>query len=147
MTQDGTYRFLVVGGGDGTVNEVLNGICDFRVLLLDIFHWDLPMILPEDCILQQNRNRFYVRFWRPETTDAIDVGEVECGGKTRRFAISAGAGIDAAVCRKALTSRLKVFLNKLHLGKLTYGFLTVAELFRHRLYLERQHFIMANSFL
>ena len=29
LTQDGTYRFLVVGGGDGTVNEVLNGICDF----------------------------------------------------------------------------------------------------------------------
>lgn len=32
--------------------------------------------------------------------------------------------------REALTSRLKVFLNRFHLGKLTYGLLTVAELFR-----------------
>lgn len=40
-----------------------------------------------------------------------------------------GAGLDALVCKKALKSKVKDALNKLHLGKLTYLFLTVQSLF------------------
>jgi diacylglycerol kinase family enzyme len=61
----------------------------------------------------------------------MDLGEVswEKGQKNRKFAISAGVGLDALVCKKALHSTLKDFLNKLHLGKLTYIALTVQSLF------------------
>lgn len=130
LTQDGTYRFLVVGGGDGTVNEVLNGICDFSCVTFGYLPLGSANDFARGLHITAEPEQILRQILASETTDAIDVGEVECGGKTRRFAISAGAGIDAAVCRKALTSRLKVFLNKLHLGKLTYGFLTVAELFQ-----------------
>lgn len=61
----------------------------------------------------------------------MDLGQVSWNGceKPRLFAISAGAGLDALVCKKALKSKVKDALNKLHLGKLTYLFLTVQSLF------------------
>ena len=62
---------------------------------------------------------------------AIDLGEVSCEAldTPKYFAISSGAGLDAIVCKKALHSRLKKFLNQLHLGKLTYLLLTIESLF------------------
>lgn len=45
------------------------------------------------------------------------------------FAISAGIGLDALVCKKALKSTIKDILNKIRLGKLTYLVLTVQSLF------------------
>ena len=42
------------------------------------------------------------------------------GEKSRRYAVSTGIGFDAAVCHQAVISKMKVFLNKIHLGKLTY---------------------------
>ena len=61
----------------------------------------------------------------------MDLGEVSWNGgkKPRLFAISAGTGLDALVCKKALKSALKDFLNKIHLGKLTYILLTIESLF------------------
>lgn len=61
----------------------------------------------------------------------IDLGQVSWEGckKPRIFGISAGVGLDALVCKKALDSRLKRVLNRLHLGKLTYLALTVQSLF------------------
>ena len=47
----------------------------------------------------------------------------------RIFTISSGLGLDAIVCKKALSSGLKKLLNMLHLGNLTYILLTVASLF------------------
>lgn len=49
--------------------------------------------------------------------------------KHRIFGISAGIGLDAIVCKKALHSNCKKFLNRIHLGKLTYLVLTVQSLF------------------
>ena len=109
---------------------MLNGICDFSRVTFGYLPLGSANDFARGLHITAEPEQILRQILASETTDAIDVGEVECGGKTRRFAISSGAGIDAAVCRKALTSRLKVFLNKLHLGKLTYGFLTVAELFR-----------------
>ena len=50
-------------------------------------------------------------------------------GKKFVFGISSGIGMDAIVCKKTITSKLKVFLNKIHLGKLVYVILTVQTLF------------------
>lgn len=122
---------LIVVGGDGTVNEVINGITDFNKVVLGVIPTgsgnDLARGLgitqaPEQLLDKLLDNRYEQRF---------DLGEVrwEKAAKSRYFIISAGVGLDAIVCKKALTSKCKLVLNKLHLGKLTYLFLTIESLF------------------
>lgn len=131
--------YLVVVGGDGTVNEVLNGIRDFDRVRLGVIPsgsgndfarnlWipknprkSLPMIL--ECMDREIRDGI--------PAPAMDLGTVSWPGceKPCIFCISAGVGLDAIVCKKALHSLIKKVLNALHLGKLTYLILTVASLF------------------
>ena len=130
--------YLLVVGGDGTINEVLNGITDFDRVRLGViptgsgndFARNLGILrnTKEDleeiatCIEQEQSGELLQR---------IDLGEVSWEGcaKPRIFGISAGAGLDAIVCKKALHSTLKKVLNRFHLGKLTYLMLTVQTLF------------------
>lgn len=122
---------LVTIGGDGTVNEVINGITDFNKVRFGVIptgsgnDFARGLDITDDPILQTDI------IINSTTTDTIDIGKVWWEGceKPRYFAISAGVGLDAIVCKKALTSKLKTFLNKLHLGKLTYIILTVQTLF------------------
>jgi diacylglycerol kinase family enzyme len=61
----------------------------------------------------------------------VDLGRVtwDNDAHSKLFGISSGVGMDAIVCKKALHSGLKTFLNKIHLGKLTYVLLTIQTLF------------------
>lgn len=133
---------LVVVGGDGTANEVLNGITDFERVRFGTIPTgsgndlarglslkgspteNLERILA--CMDKGNDENGERSCWR------MDLGKVSFNGgeRPRLFAISAGVGLDALVCKKALKSKLKDFLNKIHLGKLTYLLLTVQSLFR-----------------
>ena len=126
---------LIVVGGDGTANEVINGMTHFEKVRFGVIPTGsgndlarglgikgspvetLHVIL--NCIQKEGEAR------------TLDLGQVTWNGgeKPRLFAISAGTGLDALVCKKALKSKVKDFLNKLHLGKLTYLFLTVESLF------------------
>ena len=130
--------YLLVVGGDGTINEVLNGITDFERVRLGVIptgsgndfgrNLKLPKTPKESlrqictCIRKEQRG---------EELRRIDLGQVSWEGceKPRIFGISAGLGLDALVCKKALDSRLKRVLNRFHLGKLTYLALTVQSLF------------------
>lgn len=130
--------YLIVVGGDGTINEVLNGIPDFNRARLGVIPtgsgndfgrnlWipknpkkGLEMIL--SCIEREEEGIAVPR---------LDLGQVVWDGckKPRIFGISAGIGLDAIVCKKALHSRMKKFLNFFHMGKLTYLFFTIQSLF------------------
>ena len=60
----------------------------------------------------------------------MDIGRATLeDGSERLFGISSGIGMDAIVCKRALTSRIKKVLNKLGLGSATYVILTVITLF------------------
>lgn len=164
--------YMLVLGGDGTINEVLNGIRDFDRVRLGIIptgsgnDFACNLKLPETpkeslreilrCIKKEEAGERLRRIdlgrviWRDEKN-----GEYEKSGKhgksgkyeksggfempeddvcdpgddSRIFGISSGLGIDALVCKKALTSKLKKALNKVHLGKLTYLILTLQSFF------------------
>lgn len=122
---------LVVIGGDGTINEVLNGITDFDKINFGVIPTGSGNDFARGLGIKGNPVEQLVKIIMSEKTDAIDIGKVTWGEeeKSRYFAISSGVGLDAIVCKKALTSKLKTFLNKLHLGKLTYIILTVQTLF------------------
>lgn len=120
LTSDGQEHTLVIVGGDGTVNEVVNGISDYSKVTLGYIptgsgnDFTRALRLPADPlaaldnILQTGRKT------------VMDIGWVRWGEEIRRFAVSTGIGFDAAVCHEAAVSEVKRFLNKLGLGKLTY---------------------------
>ena len=127
---------LVAVGGDGTANEVLNGITDFERVRFGTIPTGSGNDLARGLGLSQSPQENLLRILKAakksrEETESMDLGQVRWkGGKRPRiFVISAGVGLDALVCKKALKSRLKDFLNKLRLGKLTYLCLTVQSLF------------------
>ncbi len=120
--------FLV--GGDGTANEVINGITDFSRIRFGYIPTGSGNDLGRGLQVGSDPVSRMKHLLKSRETVQMDLGEV-ClsNGKTRRFAISAGIGLDAEACRRAQTSELKVRLNKLGLGKLTYALLTVSALF------------------
>lgn len=130
LTATPEHVFLVVCGGDGTVNEVLNGIRDLSCVTFGYVPLGSANDFARGLKITGTPEEILCNILDSHSEDFIDAGEVSFKDGSRRFAISAGAGIDAAVCRKALTSKLKKALNQFHLGGLTYGILTVAALFQ-----------------
>lgn len=126
---------IVVIGGDGTMNEIINGIADFDKVRFGIIPTgsgndfggglDLPKS-PEE-----NLQRIISSYKAGEDSyRAVDIGLVRWGQNQKKlFGISSGIGLDAIVCKKALSSKLKNVLNKLGLGSLTYVLLTIITLF------------------
>lgn len=121
ITADDQEHTLVVLGGDGTVNEVINGIVHLSRTTLGYIpigssnDFARGLRLPKDPLLALER------ILSPASARPVRIGCVRCGGKDRRFAVSTGIGFDAAVCHQVMVSPLKKFLNQIHLGKLTYA--------------------------
>lgn len=123
---------LVAVGGDGTINEVVNGIKDFERIRFAIVPSgsgnDFARGLGLECDVEHILNQVIYEDGKQDRR--IDLGAVtfdDCD-KARYFTISSGFGMDAIVCKKALTSKLKTVLNKLHLGNLTYLLITIQTL-------------------
>ncbi|HJA12568.1 MAG TPA: diacylglycerol kinase family lipid kinase [Candidatus Mediterraneibacter merdipullorum] len=120
ITADGMEHTLVVLGGDGTLNEVVNGIKEPEKAILGYIpagsgnDFSRGLAIPSEplCALE--------RILRREGMRRIDIGVLERAGSERRFVVSAGAGFDAAVCHEICVSRWKTMLNKIGLGKLSY---------------------------
>ncbi len=120
---------IIAIGGDGSLNDVING--------LDLAQKPVIGLIPAG-----SGNDFSAGIGLPrKAMDAldgilgcaaphlIDAGETVCtvddvdGGSReirRNFIVSSGIGYDADVCEQVNVTKLKKFLNRLHLGKLTY---------------------------
>ena len=125
---------LVAVGGDGTANEVINGITDFEKVRFGVIPTGSGNDLARGLALSKDPKNGIVHILNAmkktrEDTWCMDLGEVIFGDEKRLFAISSGIGLDALVCKKALKSTIKDILNKIRLGKLTYLVLTVQSLF------------------
>lgn len=131
--EPGTDKKLIVVGGDGTINEVLNGITDFENIKFACISAGSGNDFARGLNVTGSPRRQIRHILKSGVTQRIDLGKVtykdEEGYKSRIFGISSGVGMDAIVCKKALNSRQKKVLNKIGLGKLTYVLLTVETLF------------------
>lgn len=129
ITSDDEEHIVVALGGDGTVNEVVNGIVNFEKTILGYIpigssnDFARGLELPKEPVDALN-----VILTRPKL-HPMNIGELHYKGKLRRFAVSAGLGFDADICHEAVVSKVKYFLNKLGLGKLTYVGIAVHRLF------------------
>lgn len=126
---DSPENNIIIVGGDGTMNEALQGVSDFSKCKIGY-------------IPTGSSNDFARALHYPKTAEAqldrilscekemlLDIGKVtyldtatDSTEQYRLFDVSCGIGFDAAVCEEALhgSSGFKLFLNKLGLGKLTY---------------------------
>ena len=118
---------LIILGGDGTLGEVLGGIEDFSRVCLGY----IPIGSGNDfarAIGQTDPLETARAIVDGRGMHTCDLGELtwldETDGKEKKryFLVSAGIGFDAAACEAADRSRIKKFLNLLHLGKLVYIF-------------------------
>ena len=121
---------IVVLGGDGTINEAVQGIVDFHKVTLSYIPTGSSNDLARDmgisrvpeealqAILDRKHDR-YMDVGLVRYEKAFLKGE-EISLPDRRFMVGCGIGFDAAVCEEAIHSKIKGNLNRLGLGKLTY---------------------------
>lgn len=127
--EDDDIRLIVVGG-DGTINEVLNGIRSFERLKF--------MVIPTGSgndfsrglgLPLKNTEKVVDMILNSTGIKTIDLGMVESGGRRRIFGISSGLGLNALVGTEINRSKIKNIMNKLHLNSLSYAVMTVKTLF------------------
>ena len=120
---------IVAVGGDGTIHEVLNGVVFQSNVYIGYvkagsgndFARAFPIFRNAQDVKQFIKNPHGVK---------MDCGQVLFHeSSSRRFVNNAGIGFDAYVARKANLSKFKGLLNKIGLGKLSYGISTVIALF------------------
>lgn len=127
---DGTPVPLIVLGGDGTVNEALQGIPDPSKVILGYIPTGSSNDLARDLGIPTDPTAALDLILHSGTVCSMDLGTVTYSdGRKRRFAVSCGIGFDAAVCEEALRSKAKKALNKVGLGKLTYLSIALKQLF------------------
>ncbi len=125
---------IVVLGGDGTLNLVLNYIKDFTKVKLSVLRVGSGNDFARNVGVGKDIKKcFYHLIDKPETIE-LDYGVAEyvnLDGEAfkRRFIISSGIGYDADICEEASRSRLKKVLNTIRLGKLVYLFIGIKQVF------------------
>jgi len=120
LTSDGEEHTLIVLGGDGTINEVLNGIAYFNKITLGYIPTGSSNDFARAHHLPSDPPEALNYILAEKAFKALDIGLLQYQDKNRHFMVSTGIGFDAAVCHQAAISKMKVLLNRLKLGKLTY---------------------------
>ena len=121
-----SVKDIVIIGGDGTINEFLNGVVDFESFRLSVIPAGSGNDFSRGLNLPRHNPKKSIRnIINHQKETLIDVGKVTTNPdsaeeKSYRFCISAGFGLDALICQKNETSKIKTVLNKLHIGKLSY---------------------------
>ena len=134
--QDDDIRIVVVGG-DGTINEVLNGIKDFSRVKLGLIPTGSGNDFTRGLKLPRHNPKKALDIVLNSKGDKkIDLGKstVLSTGDSRIFGISSGFGLDAIVGTGINEAKIKKILNWLHLGKLSYAVLTIQTLFTMKTY-------------
>lgn len=122
---------IVVLGGDGTFNEVINGARDYEKIEIGYIPTGSGNDLARGLGLSPDPMENLITILESKECMKMDLGCISWdeGESKKYFAVSTGVGVDADVCRRALSSTLKKVLNAIGLGKLTYGILTLISLF------------------
>lgn len=135
---------LIVLGGDGTLNEALQGISDFTRVQIGYIPTGSSNDMARDLKFPQDPFETLEHILSCHEPSLMDLGCLTYEQTseqlsrqhsdnlilTRLFSVSSGIGFDAAVCEEALSSKFKNILNKLGLGKLTYLIIALKQLIK-----------------
>jgi diacylglycerol kinase family enzyme len=113
-------RYIIAVGGDGTMNEVLDGVSFHGPLSLGYIPAGSGNDLARSLRMPGRTIKCLKKQLAPRHFTMIDYGVLTYGNQEvshRRFLVSTGIGFDAAVCQDALSSRCRQRLNRLGMGK------------------------------
>lgn len=130
ITSDGLPHTIIVIGGDGTLNEVVNGLSNPDLITMGLIPSGSGNDFARSCGISTTPLEALEIILNTSNIMPINYGEAFMPGCYRRFLISCGCGFDSEVCRDAQISPLKPFLNKLHIGKLIYTLVALKKLIR-----------------
>jgi YegS/Rv2252/BmrU family lipid kinase len=122
---------IVVLGGDGTFNEVINGIPDFNEVLLGYIPSGSSNDLARSLKIPKDPVEALSNILKPTKFKYLDHGMItflDTDIAPRKFACSSGMGYDANVCLEVQESPLKKRLNRFGAGKFVYIAIAVKQL-------------------
>lgn len=121
---------IIVVGGDGTINEVINGIDDFERIALGVIPLGSANDFANGLGIPKEPMVALMQMLASAGDTRIDLGQVTFSDRSKTlFSISSGIGLDALVCYKNNKSKLKGLLNKVGIGDASYVLTTVGTLF------------------
>lgn len=121
---------LIILGGDGTMNEAVQAIPPGVAATMGYIPTGSSNDLARDLGIPKNPEAALELILHTGKARPMDLGVLTYpDGESRRFCVSCGLGYDAAVCEEVQRSRMKTFMNKLGLGKLTYLGIALKQLF------------------
>lgn len=142
LTSGGTDTDIVIAGGDGSLNEAVNGIMDFSRTRIGLIPCGSGNDLARALEFPQDLETVVHTIAEGKTVRRNDVGILTYHNRydrngvllseepyERKFNISAGIGFDAAICADAEHSDMKKILNKVKMGKLIYIFTALHTIF------------------
>lgn len=111
LTEDSTQPCTIIAvGGDGTVNEILDGMSFDGQVTLGYIPTGSGNDLARSLRLPRSPKRCLNRVLKPKYHRLLDYGILSYEKEApvyRRFAVSSGIGLDAAVCHNLLDSARK----------------------------------------
>ncbi len=122
---------LLVLGGDGTINEALQGIADFSKTIIGYIPTGSSNDFARDIYLPKDPVKTLELILSDPEPIAMDLGTVRyADNKSRLFINSCGYGYDAAVVEGLLRAeKVKRAFNTVGLGKLVYFYIALTKLF------------------
>lgn len=126
-----TKQLIVIVGGDGTIHEVVSGVVHNKSILIGVVRAGSGNDFARYFTTFQNAFQIESYIQNNERVNLpMDVGVVQFGDQQHEiFVNNAGVGFDAFVTKRINKSRLKLYLNKIGVGKLSYAAAVVRGLF------------------
>ncbi|MDO4330099.1 MAG: diacylglycerol kinase family lipid kinase [Lachnospiraceae bacterium] len=123
-------KVIIIVGGDGTLNEVLDGLCLCQAITLGYVPAGSGNDFARSLRLPLNPYRCMNRILAQKSIRLLDYGVLTVGTKAehRRFLVSSGLGLDAAVCQELLKKETRRSIRFLHLEKAAYLVLGLKQL-------------------
>ena len=124
---------ILVVGGDGTLNETLNGIRDLEHTKLSCVRSGSGNDFALNMKVDKDIERALTHLLDEPEEILVDYGEIRADDyPPRRFLISCGVGYDADICKEVSSRRVKKLFNRLGIGRLVYLFIGIKQIFTRK---------------
>ena len=123
---------LIVLGGDGSLNEVINGIKDYSFVTLGI----LPLGSGNDFVRSFGKKLKMEEYLdiviNPKNIVEYNIGTMKNSSEERKFIVSSGIGFDAHITYNVNNSKFRKIFKNTPIVKLVYIFSTLQSLFQYK---------------